>query len=339
VTSGTAIASVGTAFAALGVALSALSGFSSETRAEATVTDTHRVLSRLSAMALPGGELSLSQLGLYGDIVEKRVAPGFLEYEPAYALFSDGLEKRRFLRLPSGARIDNSDPDHFEFPVGAVLFKEFATAGRRIETRVIARTGRGRDDFFMGAFVWNDAESDARFVAEGQRNARGTEHDVPSATSCWACHGGEPGRVLGLSAVQTPDLPAGLFSAPLSRRYTPPGDANVRAALGYLHANCAHCHNPNGSARPDTDLDLRLSFADRTVEATAAYRTALGRPLQSYSKPALGLRVAAGKPEESALLFRMSESGAEGRMPPLGAETVDDVGVGVVRTWIESLGE
>jgi hypothetical protein len=34
-------------------------------------------------------------------------------------------------------------------------------------------------------------------------------------------------------------------------------DPATTAALGYLHANCGHCHNQNGTSWPDTQMMLR----------------------------------------------------------------------------------
>ncbi len=287
---------------------------------------------------LDGAEdLRLSETGLYADIAAKRVAPDLIEFEPAHALWSDGLDKRRWLRLPPNTRIDASDMDRWQFPTGAMLFKEFSAAGRRIETRLIVRTGDGPRDYWMGAFVWDDDESDARFVPGGQTDARGSRHDVPPARQCGACHNGEPGRILGFSAVQQPDVAPELLDRldqidRIARPAAAPGDP-VAAALGYLHANCGHCHNPNGSARPDTDMDLRLTIADRRAEDTGTYRTAVGRPLRSGA----GLRIAPGAADQSGVVMRMSRRGGSAQMPPIGSEAVDAAGVNLVRAWIDSL--
>lgn len=212
-----------------------------------------------------------------------------------------------------------------------MLYKEFSQAGRRLETRVIARTGPGARDYWMGAFVWNDDESDARFTPEGIPNARGTQHDVPSAKSCGTCHNGEPGRVFGFSAVQQPHAPAELLLEPTARPALPPGEPATRAALGYLHANCAHCHNPTGSAYPDTDMDLRLSTLDLTPEETSTYQTTLSRPLQFFKGGPQRLRVVPGDAEQSGVVFRMSERDPKLRMPPLATEEPDAAGVAAAR--------
>jgi hypothetical protein len=260
-------------------------------------------------------------------IAEPR-APELRPFEPAFALWTDGAQKQRYLYLPPGTQIDSSDMDHWQFPIGTVAIKEFALGGQRLETRVIMRLGA--DEYWMGAFAWDEGATAPRYVPEGLANVRGTDHDVPSSTQCGTCHNGEPGKLLGFSAVQQPRVPAELLSHPPSRPFTPPGDAIAQRALGYLHANCAHCHNPNGSARPDTAMDLRLSVGDRDVQTTAAYRTTAGAPLQSFVHASLHDRA-------SALLARMSTRDPSEQMPPLGTEHVDSSGVASVRAWLETL--
>ncbi len=289
--------------------------------------------------AAAGAELWLSQLGLYTDAAAGSVAPDALELEPRFALWSDGAVKRRWLRLPARTRIDTSDMDNWQFPTGTLAFKEFVRDGRRVETRLIARTGGGPRDYWMGAFVWNDDESDARFAPAGQRDALGTEHDVPSAATCGVCHDGEPGRLLGFAAVQRPAVPDALVSAPPPSALLPLASEPERQALGYLHANCAHCHNPGGSARPDTEMDLRLSIGDRRAPDTAAVRTAVAQPLRRASSELVRWRVAPGAPEQSGLWQRMRQRGGQAQMPPLATERVDLEGLETVSVWIESLRE
>jgi hypothetical protein len=283
------------------------------------------------------GEYWLSQTGLYTDIASKQLAPDLREFVPAHPLWSDGAEKRRWLRLPAGARIDSADMDNWLFPIGTVLFKEFALDGKRLETRLITRTGEGDDDYWMGAFVWRDDESDALFVPDGQRDVRGTGHDVPEVKNCFTCHNGARGRVLGFSAVQQPDAAGDVLSVVPEAPFATPGDFHTGAALGYLHGNCAHCHNPRGSARPDTDMDLRLSVEDRAPEQTRAYLSTVGVELQNFDDTALTLRVAPGEPAQSALLFRMTERGPKTQMPPLATELTDPDGIDLVRAWIDAL--
>ena len=291
----------------------------------------------------------LSETGLYADIVAKRPSDDALAFAPGFVLWSDGADKQRWIFLPAGERIDTSDPDHWEMPVGTRLFKEFSRDGVRLETRLIERvddTGSPLVDWWMGAFVWSDDEADAAFAEEGAEDVRGTTHDVPSAMRCFTCHNGEPGKVLGLSAVQMsasaaiPGLDGlsalGLLTdAPPS--YAVPGDATVAAALGYLHANCGHCHNEHGTARPDTAMMLRLSVAELALEETAIYTTTVGIALDRFRDPSFTHRVVPGDPAASALLFRMEQRGDRAQMPPIATEAVDPVGVAAVSAFIAGL--
>ena len=253
----------------------------------------------------------LSQTGLYDDIADKTVAGDLAPYEPAYQLWADGAGKRRWMRLPPGGEIDMSDPEHWRFPVGTQLFKEFSRDGVLLETRLIERvgdTGNDANDYWMGAFVWLPDGSDALLAPDGAADVNGTTHDVPSRERCWSCHQGEPGHILGVSQVQ--------------RDATAPGDATAATSLGTLHANCGHCHNPSGVAWPETQLELRLTGREQTVEETAAFRTAVGVAAQHQVDSGHTVRIVPGKPEESVLHERMGRRGDAEQMPPIATEQV-----------------
>lgn len=294
----------------------------------------------------PRGRDRLSQTGLYVDIGTKELSADALAYEPAFALWSDGAEKKRWVRLPKGAAIDTTNPDHWKLPVGTQLFKEFSVAGRRIETRMIERlasSGRDRDeaDYWVGSFLWRDDDSDADFVVQGRANARGTSHDVPSAEACWSCHVGEPGHVLGFSALQLSHRRAGTNLETLRADGRVPktlADAPLPvAAIGYLHANCGHCHNVNGGSWPDTDMTLRWTYGESDLAASALGKSSLGVATRSFQDPERPFRIAPGDPTRSAVAFRMGTRVDGGAMPPLATETVDGTGVGVVNSWIAGL--
>ncbi|HKU37857.1 MAG TPA: hypothetical protein VJR89_06915 [Polyangiales bacterium] len=283
-------------------------------------------------------EFRLSQTGLYRDIAHKELAPDLIEYEPAYKLWSDGADKRRWLRLPKGTAVDTSDMDHWSFPIGTMFFKEFSLEGRLLETRLIARLGPEPEDYFMGAFVWNEAESDAVFVPDGAPDVRGTDHDVPETKRCSTCHRGERGRILGYSAVQQA-APEAKLSDPPNEPYVVPGDDLAREALGYLHANCGNCHNESGTARTDTRLTLRLEVTQHSVEDTSVYRSTVGVKVDHWLNKGFELEIAPGDPEHSAVLARMQSRNKDDAMPPFASERIDPDGVALVRRWIEALGE
>jgi hypothetical protein len=197
--------------------------------------------------------------------------------------------------------------------------------------------------------VWNADESDALAAPEGALDARGTPHDVPVARDCMGCHGGTASRVLGFSAIQlnheaeAPDWSLrrlseeGRLIGASSGVAALPGDENTRRVLGYLHANCGHCHNqhrPTASAggrcydpRRDFDLSLRAGKL-ATVHDTPLFQSAIGRV------------IVPGKPESSSLYQRARGDYAlfQSRMPPLASETVDPGLLPLLAGWIRSLG-
>lgn len=300
----------------------------------------------------PGDYQRVSETDLFDDVAGKVLADDVMPFTVAHALWSDGADKDRYLRLPPGGAIDTSDMDHWQLPVGAQMWKSFRRGDVLVETRLIERVGDSGDrdeDYWVGAFVWRDGEEDADLAAEGMVDARGTDHDVPDRKACWQCHRGEPGVALGVSGVQLsgtgPDgllarlRAVGALTDEPPSDWAPPGPPAVEAALGYMHGNCAHCHNPNGSARIDTDMDLSLALADEAPEDTQAYRTTVGVELQYWTETQADFvyRVVAGDPAASGLLHRMTSRDTETSMPPVASEIVDDEGVALVEAWIEDM--
>jgi hypothetical protein len=294
------------------------------------------------------GARRLSQMGLYQDLSANVIASGVLEYSPAFALWSDGAEKRRFLRLPANVRIDTSDMDHWRFPVGTRAFKEFSLNGKRLETRLIERIGsaRTRSDYLLSSFIWSEDQCDAVETFAGATNVLATTHDVPNARDCNTCHDGEPGRILGFSAIQLskPGRPPTLLSLsadglltnvpPSGIDYPVPGDPTTRAALGYLHANCGHCHNPDVGLGRILNQYLRLNVADVVPETTPLWRSTVNRPSQWFHATGVTDRIAAHAPDASAIPYRMGQREGYPQMPPIGTKAVDNAGLATVRAWI-----
>jgi hypothetical protein len=295
----------------------------------------------------------LSETGLFSDIAALKVGAGTLAFEPTHKLWSDAAAKRRWVRLPAGTKIDTTDMDHWVFPVGTKVWKEFSRDGVLLETRLIERYGEGPEDYWFGAFVWNGDGTDAALAIDGAHDVNGGTHDVPSQKDCGLCHRGEAGRVLGLSAIQLSrargtgegptlaDLAAmKLLSAPPESPETgfaAPGDPQTAAALGYLHANCGHCHNLHGTSWPDTQMVLRLKVTERDPATSELYGSVVDTPLQYWRGGAITLRVAPGAPDASAILARMSARGTKDQMPSLATELTDPDGLALVRAWIAAL--
>jgi hypothetical protein len=111
-----------------------------------------------------------------------------------------------------------------------------------------------------------------------------------------------------------------------------PGSDGEQAALGYLHANCSHCHNATRPARagarcfdPETDFDFSLRASDGpSVSETNTYRTA-----RDVINP--------GHPDDSKLLELVSQRSRFRQMPPLASEQVDQRAVAQLRQWVEEM--
>jgi hypothetical protein len=178
-------------------------------------------------------------------------------FAPAYPLWTDGMDKRRWLYLPPGATIDKSKPDAWEFPVGTRAWKEFARDGTRVETRLIERLADGSWRF--ASYAWNADGSHAVLAPEEGVPRLG----IPSREDCLACHEGARVPILGYSAVQ------------LERTIAARSEVE-RHALGYLHGNCGHCHN--AVALGGTGLHFAQSAAHPLESAELARTSVASRP-------------------------------------------------------------
>jgi hypothetical protein len=252
------------------------------------------------------------------------------------------------------------------FPRGTKLWKEFAHEGKRVETRYIERGLDGSWRF--ATYIWNEAGTEAVLAPERGiaalpvRAAPQGRYAVPARTDCLACHGSTAVPVLGLSALQlSPDrdplaahaqairagqldlrglvargwlrgLPRALLDQPPRIAASTPVE---RAALGYLHANCGHCHNTSDSRVP-----LRLTLAQRAADPAAAHaevlRSALGAASR-YQPPdgdGAAVVVAPGNAQASVLALRMQSRHPQVQMPPLGTSLADAEGLALVHRWI-----
>jgi hypothetical protein len=289
---------------------------------------------------------TLSASGLFADLGSESLAEGVVAYRPEFELWTDGASKRRWIYLPPAARIDSSDMDAWQFPTGTKLWKEFTRDGVRVETRLLHKVGPRAGDWVGLSYVWSGDGRDAFATPEGLENALGTPHDVPPARTCMACHGGTPGHVLGFGAIQlahrAPSEEMSLERLVREDRMTRlppsslqiPGSTTVRRALGYLHANCSHCHNqhrpPGDGTRcydPQEDFDLSLRTDQlSTLERTPVYLTAFGTIITP------------GDADGSTLVQRLvAGSLAPPRMPAFGTKSVDGSAAELLRAWIREI--
>lgn len=306
----------------------------------------------------------LSDTGLYAGAA-LQVRSDVLGFTPQYALWSDGATKRRWIRLPAGTAIDASSADAWQFPPGTQLWKEFSHGDHRVETRYIERQRDGR--WRYATYVWNEQGTEAllapaRGIALAVPAAPLGRYDVPGRIDCTACHEGAATPVLGFSALQLSsdrDALAPHAQAPrrddvdlrtlvargllrnlpprlLQRAPRVPTASNTeRAALGYLHANCGHCHNRSGAGAP-----VRLTLAQSALDGVASRADTLASAVGVAGRYRAAARadgsalIEPHAPEHSVLMARMRSRQPHLQMPPLGTRIADREGLALVERWI-----
>jgi hypothetical protein len=298
----------------------------------------------------------LSETGLYIEGSSAQVDPRNLAFSPQYPLWSDGAVKRRWISLPPGTAIDGSRPDAWEFPRGTRLWKEFAL-DRPVETRFIERLPDGSWQY--GTYIWNEEGTDATLAPADGATARGG-YTIPAEFDCRACHEGAAVPVLGFSALQlSPDrdplaphadarsevdlqtliargLIKNLPSALVKTRPRIEAESPVeRAALGYLHGNCGHCHNASGNGVP-VSLTLAQSVAGGAAAAERVLRSMIdaGGRFRPHGASETSRLITPGRPDASVLITRVSSRNPQTQMPPIGTRLIDPQALALLERWI-----
>lgn len=292
---------------------------------------------------------TLADTGCYADLAAKKPIDSLVPFDINVSLWSDGATKRRYFALPPGTRVGFTETGAWEFPKGTVLMKEFILAREAgnpdsrfvMETRFfVSRTGTWRGY----SYEWNESGTDGALLAnkkigayevQGPEGPRTHRHLFPSRQQCLRCHPKDAGTVLGLHTPQmnrTHTYPNAtdnqlrtlehidVFTAELSKmpeelgvlpNPEDPGLDLETRARSLLHADCAHCHQPQGSA-VSSNLDLRF---DSPLVDTA---------ICAYVEP--------GNPAASSLWQEMES----GDMPPIASELLDPRAE-IVKDWIASM--
>lgn len=296
----------------------------------------------------------LSQTGLEG--------PGPRPYAPQYPLWSDGAGKARWVLLPPGAKIDTTNPDAWDFPVGTKFWKAFSFGGRKVETRLIWKAAPGQ--WVFGTYVWDADQRDATLAPEAGlpafvEVAPGKRHAIPSVADCKACHQNGRVEILGFSALQLSterdplaphaeplapgmvtlatlqdegfvNLPGLVADPPRIRASTP----KERAALGYLSANCGTCHKAEGYLAW-SGLFLKHTLQGPGEPGHASTVGIQGKWAIPGAKSGATRRVAPGDPALSSVAYRMGVRGSKLQMPPLATVLVDEQATELIRSWIK----
>lgn len=264
-------------------------------------------------------------------------------YAPQFPLYSDGAAKRRWIYIPEGASIDNSNPDEWIFPQGTILYKEFSVGGKKIETRVFEKVSNltGSAAWRSSVYVWLVNQMDAdllkvdNFYSQTeaemlpyQANTVASQYRMVNMSQCITCHGSARDVSQGFSFLQLSDSnrtvnvktlgDIGYFSNPFTRFDVIPGTNSEKAAIGYLQSNCATCHGGKGPGPHNfKHLSTSQSLADE--------------PLIKSIQASAGL-VTYGSPTDSRLFVRMNN----GTMPKITLFVKDSIGIQVLSDWITS---
>lgn len=314
----------------------------------------------------------ISEWGLFsGEPQAQQPAEGVFRYDLNTELFSDETAKHRFIRLPEGQSMSYQPEVVLEFPVGTVIVKTFAMildqrdpdAGQRLlETRIEEHRDNG---WFGYSYIWNAKQTDAELALGGGNqvvewiDAAGEQasnrYQIPNANQCITCHG-QSGKFQPLGPTagnlnrtfrhgsenqlahwkaqgKLRDCPEP-DTIPAIPVYDDPATGSLdERARAWLAVNCAHCHNPHGSART-SGLDLTLSQTDPAKYGVWKSPVATGRGSGGRKYD-----IVPGKPEESILQYRIESEEPGVRMPNLARNMSHSRSIELIHNWIANMPE
>lgn len=303
------------------------------------------------AISESGFPANLSDYGFFADGAAQRPAQEVTPYRLNTPLWSDGAEKLRFVYVPAGKQAKAQGEGLLDLPVGSALIKTFAfpVDGRRrlIETRVLLHRAEG---WVALPYQWNAEQTEARLVLGGARVPLSTpagqaiSYAIPNKNQCKECHAlsgavtpiGPKARNLSpgwlaefRKAGRLDAVPAVAHRVPVWEERASAPVADV--ARGYLEANCAHCHNPQGSAS-NSGLDLRWEQDEPVRFGVLKRPVAAGRGSGDFE-----FDIKPGDPDHSIMPYRMGSLEGGVSMPELGRSSLDPAGLAAVRAWISTL--
>lgn len=290
---------------------------------------------------------TLAEFGFFTDVAGIRPAAGVIPYRLQTPLWSDGAEKSRYVYVPPGKQARAQGDGLLGLPVGSALIKHFAFAGRLIETRVLLHRA---DGWIALPYVWDAGQTEAKLALAGRRidlvtpAGQAISYGVPNKNQCKDCH-----NLAGMTMPIGPkayNLSAQWLAAfakagrldkvpQVSRRIPLWEDRaevpTAEAARGYLDANCAHCHNPQGAA---SNSGLYLGWLEQDPLALGINKrpVAAGRGAGSHE-----FDIVPGDPDSSILVYRFTSTEGGVAMPELGRETRDGTAEPVIRAWIAGM--
>lgn len=329
------------------------------------MADIEGKIRRLVAQDLNDGfPHALADTGLFTDASALTPAPGLVAYDVNLPFWSDHAIKRRWFGIPDPtAMVGFSREGNWTLPAGMVWVKHFdieTTRGnpatkKRLETRVLVRNDNGS---YGVSYRWNDAGTVATLaLGEGEEfdvaitdgsSSFNQRWRIPSRAECSTCHSAQAGHALSFRARQLNRSgsiagTAGNFiqlladsmylsgldsPPPLLPRHVAPDEIDFTSeerARAYLEVNCAYCHNNGGTVPAQWDARASLPlFETGMINGVAQNGTV--SPSHRLIVP--------GNDQASVIVNRAAARNGYTRMPPLGSNVIDQVGVQLLTDWI-----
>ena len=313
----------------------------------------------------------LSEYGFFkSPIAELAPSEGVFPYDINNPLFSDYALKKRFVFLPSGKKMKIEDTDEITFEEGSILIKNFyypaeyndtKSSVRNIETRLLIKDKQGWKPL---NYIWNEDQTDAElnFIGDTQtvqftddnNTTRSFSYQIPNLNECKNCHlKGKDITPIGPTIAQLNkkysfseeqlnqletfqnwslvDLPGHPSILPKQPVWNDSKVSLEERAKAYLDANCAHCHNPKGSAK---NSGLYLSYTEKDARKRGVFKppVAAGKGSGDFE-----YSIVPGHPETSILIYRMKSTDPAIQMPEIGRSLVHQEGVALLEDYIRTL--
>ena len=301
--------------------------------------------------------LLLSDTGCFNPADPTEPDSGLIPFDVISPLWSDGAVKERWMALPNGETVDVDSLGDFDFPVGTILAKHFATATTMIETRLLMLHETGWGGY---SYQWRADQSDADLLDGAlDQTVDGLDWHYPSRAECRQCHTQVKNFALAPEILQINND----FTYPQTTRtanqvftlnsigvFSAPPNPNLNSATmfslddlsatleqrvkSYLHTNCSQCHQPGGTGEGDIDLRFETPLVDMGI-CNVVPNDTLGIVNARYIAP--------GNPAASVILERMlalpnPDPLLDIRMPPLATSVVDTEATDRLTDWINELG-